>query len=447
MVLPLYRDYEERRERRQKQGKMSKCILGLVFLGILLVGPTPSQATPTSTPWTQVGKFTITDPSFVQIFPQEHKGNDALWITTFSGNPLVSGKVFIAENIADQVASNPNDIKYEKIDGSFEWPNLISYVPNGTIVGCPQVIAMVPDGFLVPGKGTGGLYAITTSTNKNGDTLYSKNISLVEQENGWFYHMVEWRDVNLDGRMDIISARAKSDLVSGTFQGELIWLEQPKSNPLGGAWEMEVLAQGPDVLFAIADFDKGDNIFQLYAAQFFSSSLSLYDVLEGDKPRVVSQVEIFPLPSPYDIKIDDLDRDGKLEILCTEHLGGAGGNVTSFTIPPNDYHTPDAYVQTQLMSGYTVTEPGNNQMAPGFVTLMHPDRDGEALPPNMFVAGDGSQSAYYMTHKGDLEYDQELIIDVDGVVGIVASANMGPKGENQFFVPDYDGNYILIYSF
>ena len=115
-------------------------------------------------------------------------------------------------------------------------------------------------------------------------------------------------------------------------------------------------------------------------------------------------------------------RDGNFEILCTEHLGGAGGNVTSFTIPHVDYHNAAAYKQTQLMTGYTVTEPGNNQMAPGlllllwflfllffdcfcfgwfvfvfvfdffffflgFITLMHPNSKDVALPPNMFIAG------------------------------------------------------------
>ena len=44
--------------------------------------------------------------------------------------------------------------------------------------------------------------------------------------------------MNLDGRMDIITARAKSDLVTGRFKGELVWLEQPAQNPLGDSWEM-----------------------------------------------------------------------------------------------------------------------------------------------------------------------------------------------------------------
>jgi len=396
-----------------------------------------------STPYKQLGKMKIKNPSFLQLFPQNHNEADALWITTFSGNPIVSGKVFYADNIAAQVSKNPNDISYSQVNGTFEWPNLISYVPNGTIVGHPEVVAVVPDGFLVPGKGTGGLYPLSIDNKGN----YNKGVSFAKEENGWFYHMVEWRDINKDGRMDIITARAKSS--GGDFAGELLWFEQPASNPVGVAWKKTLLADGPDVLFAIADFDEGDDIIQLYAAQFFSSSLKLYDIKEGSNPKVVDSVEIFPLPSPYDIKITDLDRDGNLELLCTEHLEDDGGNVTSFTIPTKNYKDPSAYIQTQLMSGYTVTEPSTTgpQMAPGFVTLMHPYSKDEKNPPNMFVAGDGSQTAYYMTHEGKLKYDQEVIVDVNGVVGIVASANIGPNGACEFFVPDYDGNYILIYSF
>ena len=54
-------------------------------------------------PYKQVGEMKITDPSFLQLFPSDHGGCDALWVTTFSGNPFVSGKVFYALDIANQV--------------------------------------------------------------------------------------------------------------------------------------------------------------------------------------------------------------------------------------------------------------------------------------------------------------------------------------------------------
>ena len=290
-----------------------------------------------------------------------------------------------------QIQGDFSKIEIEVVSGNFEWPNLISYIPPGTIVGAPDAIAMVPDGFLVPGKGTGGLYVLLRKDNQNGGFSFSKGSSLVEKEDGWFYHMVNWRDVNLDGRMDIVTARyfffnyliigkifknfflifelcdrAKAPL-GGDFQGELIWLEQPATNPLGGNWKKETLAQGPDVLTVIGDFNTTDDLFELYAAEFFSNLLTVFEISEGDTVAVRQTSIIEKMEAPYDIHLVDLNLDGELNLLVSNHLGGAGGNVTAYTIP-SIYMNGSAYQKHPLANGFIVTEPGANQMAPGFLT-------------------------------------------------------------------------------
>jgi hypothetical protein len=48
---------------------------------------------------------------------------------------------------------------------------------------------------------------------------------------GYFYHKSEWIDLNGDGKLDLLTARGTKPII-GTAGGELLWLEQPASDPL-----------------------------------------------------------------------------------------------------------------------------------------------------------------------------------------------------------------------
>ena len=51
-------------------------------------------------------------------------------------------------------------------------------------------------------------------------------------------------DMNGDGLLDVLTARATKPIV-GTQSGEMLWLEQPASNPLSGdAWTEHVISSG-----------------------------------------------------------------------------------------------------------------------------------------------------------------------------------------------------------
>ena len=72
---------------------MKVAFVFMLCIGALLASP----------PYKQIGEFKVKDPSFLQLFPQDHGDVDALWITTFSGNPFTPGQVLFAKNIANQV--------------------------------------------------------------------------------------------------------------------------------------------------------------------------------------------------------------------------------------------------------------------------------------------------------------------------------------------------------
>ena len=91
---------------------------------------------------------------------------------------------------------------------------------------------VVGDGFLPPGKSTGSVTQVLRNlTTGNFDVA-----KLTRDKTDWFYHRVVWADVNADGLLDIVTARAYDSVLSGG-RGELIWLEVCNLSicfPLGG---------------------------------------------------------------------------------------------------------------------------------------------------------------------------------------------------------------------
>ena len=65
-----------------------------------------------------------------------------------------------------------------------------------------------PDGFLVPLKSNGGIYAVRIDPQDVTKTTGTVKISA--KKDGYFYHMGYWVDLNGDGRKDYITARSNA---------------------------------------------------------------------------------------------------------------------------------------------------------------------------------------------------------------------------------------------
>ena len=100
-----------------------------------------------------------------------------------------------------------------------------------------QRAIVIPDGFLVPGHSNGGVYVVTMDETdiETADTSYH----ISTEENGFFYHMGEWVDLNNDGRKDFITARSNAK----AGEGQLVWFEHPEEG-LGGTWTEHVVCTG-----------------------------------------------------------------------------------------------------------------------------------------------------------------------------------------------------------
>lgn len=370
----------------------------------------------------QTGTLSIKNPSFLNIFPNED-GDTCLYITTFNvGDPGTVQSVCDFQSLEHIVPTVlANDLK---------WPNLISEAPAGAGLGD---VVIVPDGFLIPVKGInqGDLWAydkktgVRTQLTETGSSHY-------------FYHMVEWRDMNGDGRLDIITGRAKSTIFS--HGGEMVWLEQPESNPLDGGWKMHEIVAGPDFLIAVQDND--DGTLNVYSAEFYKEQLVKYVIGTGaDAGKVLSTTVVdSELGAGYGVWLEDLNADGVDDLMVANHIADAGGSLLA-------YDGANDFKKYTIGTGYTVTEPGNNQASPGFAKAFSPSTRYQGAP-YILLAGDGAQKAYmYTPTSEDFVYEETLVGAYNGTIGLVAVGDVDGDGVAEAFFSNWDEGEVTAWTF
>jgi hypothetical protein len=106
---------------------------------------------------------------------------------------------------------------------------------------------VVSGGFLPPGK-QNGVVSLFTVDDKKGDVQGPFQIS--QNKKDWFYHTALWYDMDNDGLLDCVTARAYVPAL-GTPQGNLLWYKQPDSAHLDGEWDEFVVGNGPDVFIQV----------------------------------------------------------------------------------------------------------------------------------------------------------------------------------------------------
>jgi len=83
-------------------------------------------------------------------------------------------------------------------------------------------------------------------------------------------------------------------------------------------------------------------------------------------------------------------------------------------------------------------------MCPGFPYAVRPH---PSLPYHVLVAGDGDYSAHLMRPDGQGGFKREVIKYMGGTVGSIATHDLDGDGYLEFFVPNYDNDYIEVFQF
>ena len=401
----------------------------LASVPTIFVGSTAKAAQPLLP--RALGSIPVNKPAFLSLSQLEENSDTALVISSF--NPFGSDSVSQIPDIGSALTSL-STTKSELLSSDIIWPNGITQVPK-SIFGFPGML--VSGGFLVPGKSTG---AVTLLNPENGATHV-----LSHPKNGFFYHRSFLLDMNNDGKLDVLTARANKPII-GASKGELLWLEQPNEKPLENSWKEHVLNKSSDVHFDLVDLNN-DGQVEIVSAEFFAKKLSI-SWKNGDKFE--SRVIDSKLGSAFDIQIVDVNNDGKHELLVTNHENKAlASAVFAFEIPV-DFKTGE-FTRHTLLTGIETRQKGLNQGSPGSAFAFHPSKALAAKKPYILVSGDGSQRAHLITPRNesptDWTYDEHVVVDEKATVGQSVVGDVNNDGFMEIFVPAYDKNRISVFTF
>ena len=380
---------------------------------------------------TKVTTIQTNKPAFL-AFDEVHK---------FTGEKLIinsfqpfwgTDAVRYVDNIEDVFGSSFS-AQIETVTTSINWPNETHQTPDDVFA---QDSLLVAGGFLVWGSTNGALTLLDLEANSKQD---------LTNKSGWWYHRAVWRDMNQDGRRDIITARANKPFF-GSGKGHLVWLEQPSVNPDSSVWTEHEIAAGPDVNFQVVDLN-GNGQEEIVATEFFAQKLSLHwQTSSGWQSRVIDDT----LGSAFDVQLADLNNDGDVELLVTNHESDDEAAVFAYEVPGDIYN--DTWVRHTLIDGIPTNKGGQGQASPGQALAFYPNSNDQQGKPWIHVNGDGSMQSHLLVPSSlatnDWRYEEHIIMTANNsVIGQTAIKDVNGDGWVELFIPAYDENAIHVYSF
>lgn len=363
----------------------------------------------------------INKPAF--LFSYEDEKSHDLLVASFA--PFGADSVM---RLTDPGNPDPEKRKISVLTTAITWPNEVKSIPPELRL---NEWVSVAGGFLVPGKNHG---AITLLNVKSGD------IVPLTKAGNFFYHRVEWHDMNNDGRLDIVTARANKPVI-GQTSAEMLWLEQPAS-PLKDKWTEHIMIEGPDVFFRGADLDK-DGKMDFIATEFFGKKLTLIqqDMKTGKWTREILDETV---GAAFDLSFADLNNDGKTDLLVTNHEGQASkASVFAYEIPNR---LKDQWVRHTLLTNIPTTQRGMNQASPGEAVAFAPTTKLIHQKPWIAIGGDGSQKLWLLEpsseESSDWTYKVSTPIETKSTIGKIEVTDLDNDGNKEIHVPAYDDNFI-----
>lgn len=477
------------------------------------------------------------NPAFLSIDEFDHAGRakDALVVTSFVNidPPARPDLAAVIPNIGSVNSSfnQATDLQFLTPSTGASpiiWPNEAERVPDGVL---PFEGVVIPQGFH-PAAAPGRLTIV------DADTLTEYVVDQSTQVPGpWdpanpldkprFYHRALFIDMDNDGLKDFLTVR--SGFRVGPFPpyppiSELVYFKNPGAaldpfvewtevvlyagEPAGPAYS----GLGPDIHLDAVDLD-GDGVVEIVATHFFTGDLtappgtppmqgkiSLYGAPTVGGVTSWTNVNLSPFGTtlplradistdqgfPFDVEYVDLNRDGQLDILATNHQPDNCLPFTSSPVPGRVYALEQPADGDLFNSAWTthvlkddirpnpsigaVNPPG--RLAPGKAKPFWPIRlMKHYTKPWLVVGGDEASKVWVMKpvnqDEDSWEYKSAVVFDINefygpettqmenengvsiSTIGAVATRynRRGPWARAEIYIPVFEGRDIHVLSF
>ncbi|CAH1800870.1 unnamed protein product [Owenia fusiformis] len=401
----------------------------------------------------KIGQFETSNPAFTDFYEnrQATRPQDRwnLLYSCFSGAPIPD---YIRQVRGfGQYLGNVNNTVVQQLSDEVEWPREPGSIPF-EVFGHEAIHA--PDGFLVPGKDEGTVNIIDMRNNP--PTTHQ----LIPRD-WWFYHRVTWMDMNGDGRIDIVTARARREPNTGITISELIWLEHPASaNPLLEEWDVNVLSEDvADTMHRALNLTVDGRTYQvIFTIGYFSGRVSVFWTTNPNGywtnvNEVRSRTIDSDIQRGFSVELEDVNNDGKLDIIVPDN-SVTNGSVLVYEIP-NDFRV-DPFPKHNLQSGFVPLRDDDDAGSPGTVNSFYPRANATGSKPYLMVSGDDDGKAYILTPRSqdprDWSYDIHLLFESDEelfspIVGKLSAVDADGDGFTEIILPEYWADIMHVYSY
>ncbi|MCL4780538.1 MAG: hypothetical protein KJ049_10125 [Gammaproteobacteria bacterium] len=359
------------------------------------------------------------------------------------------------------------------------WPNHISRVPDGVV---PFEAVVSPQGFLAA-EPPGRLSLINLDDPNRQEYIVHQSTAIADEpcdndgttNRPRFYHEVQYVDMDNDGDRDIVTVRSSFKPIGPgafcAFFGDLVYFENPGAaiNP-NTEWVEHMLfgyprtVTGPDLSIRMHDFEN-DGVPEVVASHFFNrnGAVRIYgapvgmnwsdvDPVNGPFVRQANIVANGSQGQPFGFEILDLNLDGKVDILLTNHQRDNCFDVTQSAVPGrvialeqpangNVFGGPAGWplhiLKDNILPNPTfpapTTAPG--RLAPGLAVPFTPIAGQQGkVKPWIVVGGDEASKVWLLTpklatSKTNWEYLSAVIFDINDTYGAGTTQTiMGPSG-------------------
>jgi hypothetical protein len=334
---------------------------------------------------------------------------------------------------------------------NIDWPNVATFADE-KVFGFKA--AIIGSGFLVPSHTTGGIWIVELSddptTLKSGPVKITKDKNTWKPDSGWFYHKGDLIDMNGDGLLDIVTSRcAYSVEPFNPKAGKLVWLEHPATGALDGTpWKEHEIQDGPDFLFEVAPKAVSAEELGVCAAEYIGEKLSY--VHGSEKTGYSTRVVDSELGHGFGCTWVDLNGDGKLDLLATNHLN-QNGSVFAYTWEGDLADNSTVVHKHLLATGFNAVTTQQGTASPGDAIPFYAKTSDTEGKPLILVSADNGNYLCVLTPKSpndtsDWTYTQQNIEYIGSDVGRPAIGDLDGDGYNEILVPAYDAGQVVQYK-